>query len=177
MANENQKFRNLIKGYRKHYGLSQDDIAELIGIKQNAYSAMETGRGDIDLDKADRVAKVYGLRHFQMLDPKQKMPLIEDLPQRTRERVLERKIKGKKARNDELELPKRIITIFKSGKLREEFTSSNVWDLLPENIKGQIKSTRITDLFKKGDLKDKVEETGEKRGREKVYRLNNIRTI
>ncbi len=171
MASENQRFRNLIKKYRKHFKLSQEDVAEFMGIKQNAYSAIETGRGDIDLDKADNVASVYGLRHFQMLDPKQKTPRIDDLPARTKKRVLERKAEGKKLRNDELELPKHIVDVFKSGKLLEEFTSSDVWGLLPEDIKEQIKSIRITDLFKKGELKDKVEDTDRKRGREKLYRL------
>lgn len=50
--------------------------------------------------------------------------------------------------------------------------SSFYWELLPDAIKKQIKSIRITDLFKKEELNEKVEETGEKRGREKVYKLN-----
>lgn len=171
MVSENQKFRKLIKRYRKHFKLSQGDVAEFMNIKQNTYSAMETGRADIDLDKADTIARVYGLRHFQMLDPKQKTPKIESLPPRTKKRVLERKAEGKKLRNDELELPKQVMEVFKSGKLAEKFTSSDIWGLLPNNIKSQIKSTRITDLFSKGELKDKIEYTGKKRGREKVYRL------
>lgn len=171
MADENERYRKISKNYRKHFGLSQEDVAELMNIKQNAYSAMETGRGDIDLEKADKIAKVYGLRYFQMGDPKQRVPSIENLPSKTKKRALERQAEGKKSRNDELQLPIKVTDILNSGKLPQKFTSADVWELLPEEIKKKVKAIRITDLFNKGQLKNIVEETGEKRGREKLYRL------
>jgi Predicted transcriptional regulators len=159
-----------MKRYRKHYRLSQEDVADLIGIKQNAYSAMETGRVDVDLDKAEAISKVYGIRFFQMADPKQKIPKIEDLPARTRKRVLERKAEGKKQRDD-LQLPKYISGVFESGRLPEKFSSFDVLSALPPEIQKKVKPARITDLFKKGILKNRVEDTGEKNGRVKLYRL------
>lgn len=38
-------------------------------------------------------------------------------------------------------------------------------------VKKKIKSARTTDLFKKGELRDKVEDTGKQRGMEKLYRV------
>lgn|GEM_PF-1375398 len=171
MADENKRFRDIIKKYRTYFKLSQEDVAGLIGIKQSAYGAMEIGRGNIDFDKGDQIAKVYGLRHFELMIPKRRLPSIEELPPKTKKRVLERKAEGKKTRNDYLKLPTHVIEIVSSESAPKEFTSSEVWGLLAENIKHLIKPVRITDILKKGQLKDKIEETGEKRGREKVYRL------
>ena len=168
---ENQRFRNLIKQYRRHFKLSQEDIAEFLGIKQNAYSAMETGRGNIDLDKVDSIAKIYGLRHFQLLQPNQKPPKVNDLPTETRKKVLARQAEGKNPRNDSLALPSRVMEVLLSGSLSKEFTSSEVWTQLQETTRSQIKPVRITDLFNKGELKEKVVDSGKKRGREKLYRL------
>ena len=120
--------------------------------------------------KVDNIAKIYGLRHYQILDPSQKTPKVEDLPTKTRKRVLERIAEGKKPRDEGLGLSTSVMAILESGNLSEEFTSSEVWSQLQERTRSKIKSVRITDLFNKGELKNKVIDTGKKRGREKVYR-------
>ncbi|MCL8537666.1 helix-turn-helix domain-containing protein [Chryseobacterium gallinarum] len=168
---ENQRFRNIIKKYRESFNLSQNDISMLIGITQSVYKAVENGRGTIDLDKADMIAKVYGLRYWELVHPSRKSIEVEKLPVKTKKLVLARKHVKRTPKNRELQLPEKINAIFSSGKLPREFTSSDIWSLLPTSVRDQVKTIRITDTLKKGSLRNLVEETGEKRSHEKLYRL------
>lgn len=171
METENERFRNIIRKYREHFNLSQNDISKLIGITQGAYNAMESGRGTIDLDKADMIAKVFGFRYWEFVHPNRNSIGLEDLPVKTKKLVLSRTHVKRTPKNIDLQLPEKINVIFSSGNLPKEFTSSDIWNNLPSFVKNLVKTTRITDTLKRGSLRNLVEETGEKKGREKLYRL------
>jgi len=70
-----------------------------------------------------------------------------------------------------LHLSRHVGNVLSSGQLADEFTSSDVWKLLPADIKSQVKPNRITDLFKKGKLRARVEDMKKRKVREKVYRV------
>ncbi|MCF3109569.1 helix-turn-helix domain-containing protein [Niabella sp. CC-SYL272] len=171
MISENQRFRNIIRKYREHFNLTQNDMAKLMGIKESAYRMMENGRGNIDMDKIQLIARVYGLKTWELINPAQRIPGQEQLPPQTRKLVVANKDIIRVPRDMGLQLPEKINSVLDSGKLPEEFTSSDIWSLLAENTRKKVKTTRITDLLTKGTLKAKVEETDSKRSREKLYRL------
>ena len=49
---------NKIKEFRKKQKLSQDDIAKMIGVKQNTYSQWETGERTPNVIKALKIAEI-----------------------------------------------------------------------------------------------------------------------
>lgn len=164
-------FLKISISYRKHFLLTLQDLDVLLRPLNLIYTGVESGKRTLTLALAEGIASVYGLSYCEMTTKNYPIPSIENLPAATKELVLERQSAGKKPRNEDLTLPKHVSGILNSISFPLEFTSSEIWGLLPNNIKSQIKSTRITDLFSKGELKDKIEYTGKKRGREKVYRL------
>lgn len=170
-SSEVKRFLELSIKYRKHFLLTLQDLDTLLMPFGLIYTGVESGKRTLTLALTEGIAKVYGLSYCQIITPNNSIPKIDDLPTQTKARVLERESEGKKMRNEELALPRHVWYIMKSTKLPKEFTSSDIWKLLPLDIQGQVKSIRITDLFKKGELKDKVQDTGEKRGREKLYKL------
>jgi len=168
------EFGNQLKSYLKHFGLIEADVARLIRSNTDAIDEILVGEKGIVLKTAEKIAWiVFGIRYFELGNPKFPIPKKKDLPLETQEAIVERKKKGVPEinRNTDLNLPLHVNNVLKSGRLKREFTSSDVLGLLPDNIKEQIPSIRVTDLFKKGELRDKVEDTGGKRGREKLYRL------
>ena len=172
--NVNIEFGNQLGKYLKYFGLIEADIARLTKLSTYSVTEVLEGQKGIVLKTAEEISSVvFNIRYFELGNPQFPLPKKRDLPTATQDAIAERKKKGtpKITRNTELNLPSHVNIVLKSGQLALEFTSSDILNLLPDNIKNQIKSTRITDLFKKGELKDKVEETGIKRGREKVYRL------
>lgn len=171
VTSENNRFRILIKQLREHYNLSQNDFAHLMGIKLLAFRALENGRGTIDLSKAASIAKVLGLHIWEILHPDLKFPELKKLPTKTRELAISRQGIKRTPKSMDLQLPEKIKKILSSGKLPREFTSNEVWKLLPTEVKNKIKASRITDSLNRGALNKAVENTGKKRSHEKVYRL------
>lgn len=168
------EFGSQLRKYLKHFGLIEADIARLIKSNTDTMNEILDGQKGIVLKTAEKISwVVFGIRYFEFGNPKFPIPKKNELPGKTQDAIAERKKRGVPGinRNTNLNLPLHVSNVLKSGRLNNEFTSSDVWELLPDDIKAQIKSIRITDLFKKGELKDKVEETGQKRERKKLYRL------
>ena len=59
---------NLIR-IRKDRGLSQHDLAELLGTKQPSISRVERGEEDISLSRADEFARALGFTLSEMVAP------------------------------------------------------------------------------------------------------------
>ncbi|MFA6071819.1 MAG: hypothetical protein WC810_24855 [Janthinobacterium sp.] len=170
----------LIK-YLKHFGLIEADLVRLINsTNTDDIKEILSGKKGVVLKTAERISNIFGLRYFEFGNPKRPIPKITDLPKATQAAILERKKKGNPEiiRNNDLNLGVHVRNVLASAKLANEFTSSDVLKLLPAEIINQITSRRITDLFRKGELKDKVEDTGKtlkvegKRGpKEILFRL------
>lgn len=170
----NTEFGEQLRRYLIKFELAEADISRLTRLSSKSVSDILIGSKGIVLKTAEQISSiVFGIRYFELGNPQFPLPRLEDLPESTQIAIANRKEKGfaDNARNIDLNLPKHVMIVLGSGRLELEFTSSDIWKLLPLDIQGQVKSIRITDLFKKGELKDKVEDTGEKRGREKLYRL------
>lgn len=170
LGTENLKFAKKIEGFRLYFKLSQNDMASLMGITHSVYKSLEKGKG-VDLDKIDLIARVYGLRYWEFLNPDLKIVNEGNLPAATRKLVIDRKDTKRNLKGNELHLPEKVKAVLFSGKLDPEFTASEVYKLLPKKTKEIINSGRVTDALTKGMISKMIEETGEKRSREKLYRL------
>lgn len=59
-----------LKKYRKQKGLSQADVAQLLGIAQNSYSRYENGSRQPDIEMLQKLASLYGCTVDDLLSDK-----------------------------------------------------------------------------------------------------------
>lgn len=57
----NNLFLQYIKGLRTDRGLSQGDVAKMIGVSRPTYTAIESGKHKLDLEEAHKLASLFGL--------------------------------------------------------------------------------------------------------------------
>ncbi|MBU8882309.1 helix-turn-helix domain-containing protein [Kaistella sp. DKR-2] len=169
MITENNRIRAIIKQYREHYKFTQNEIAKLSGLTQSAYSAIEIAKGNIDFDKTNYIAQAYGIKLWDFINPSTTIPEIKNLPNATRAIALLNKDKIISIAKTDINLPERIMTILNSNKLSEQFTSSDIWKMLPIEVRDFIKTTRVTDAISREAFRNVIAFTGQKRGKEKVY--------
>lgn len=72
---QNQYVGEKIKGYRKEKRLTQDELARLIGVKDNTISAYERGIIEIPHSKLLELAKALGIKYTALL-PLEKDSLV-----------------------------------------------------------------------------------------------------
>jgi transcriptional regulator with XRE-family HTH domain len=54
-----------LRALRKKHQYSQEDVAQVLGISQNAYSLIESGRSKIYLDRLIKISALYKVSiHF-----------------------------------------------------------------------------------------------------------------
>ncbi|MHA6697757.1 helix-turn-helix domain-containing protein [Chryseobacterium sp. A321] len=169
MTTQNNRTRALIKQYREQFNFTQKEIATLSGLTQSAYSAIEIGKGNIDFDKVHTIAKAYGLTIWDFINPSNKIPKIIELPESTKIIAILKKDKVNSSGRTNLNLPQQIMKIINSNKLSDQFTSSDIWKMLPVEIKDSIKSTRVTDTISRQAFSAVIFFTGRKRGKEMLY--------
>lgn len=59
---------NKLKELRKLHRYSQDDIAKKLFIGQTAYSAIESGRTQVEIDRAQQIAKLYEVNINEIIE-------------------------------------------------------------------------------------------------------------
>ena len=56
-----EKFHEKLKVLRKKQGLTQQEIAELLGVKRNTYSDWENGKCKPNYEKLEKIADFFGV--------------------------------------------------------------------------------------------------------------------
>jgi len=70
-----KRFLANLKSRRRELGYTQAKVAELLGIEQPSYAAIESGRRNPGLDVVDKVASVLDCDPAELLaKPQQKIP-------------------------------------------------------------------------------------------------------
>jgi DNA-binding XRE family transcriptional regulator len=59
---------NKLKELRKIHRYSQDDVAKLLFISQTAYSAIESGRTQVEIDRAQQIAELYEVNINEIIE-------------------------------------------------------------------------------------------------------------
>lgn len=174
MSDENSKFRILVKKYRNHFGLSQENVANLFKGKRSDYEGVETGKRTIDLNLANKIANAYGLTYCQMIDPIQVIPPFDKLPTETQKVISEREMKGLVNRDYDNDIAGNLDRIIHETKvLHQPVTAEEIRLNFPEEIRDTIKATRITDLLKKSG-RDEIVIQVNKKGREHLFQLREL---
>ena len=65
---EIEKIANFIKIYRKEKGLTQQQLAELVGVTEKAVSKWETGRGMPDISLLIPISEALGVKVSELLN-------------------------------------------------------------------------------------------------------------
>lgn len=62
------KINEKIKWIRERSGLSQEDMAEKLGLATSTYSKMEQGRINISLQRLEKIASILGMNTVDLLE-------------------------------------------------------------------------------------------------------------
>ncbi|SDL11126.1 Helix-turn-helix [Pedobacter sp. ok626] len=171
MRDENSRFRELVKIYRNHFSLSQENVANLYNVKQSDYTGVESGKRTIDLNLAEKIANVYGLSYCQMIDPNQSFPAFDTLPEKTKNIITTRINAGFSNRDYDKDVAGNLDKIINETTVLERPLTANEIRLnFPTDIRERINARNITDLLKKSGRDQIVVMVG-KRGREYLFQL------
>ena len=167
------EFGNQVIKYLKHFGLIGADIARLSKLNTASMEDMLNGSKGIVLKTAEKISNAFGLRYFELGNPKFPLPKIKQLPQETQDAIKYRKEKGNTqiVRNYDNDIAGNLDwIIYETDLLHQPVTAEEIRLSFPLDIRDAIKSTRITDLLKKSGRDRFVVQVG-KRGREHLFQL------
>lgn len=150
---ENYGLNIIFKAYRLHYGLTQEVVERLAKLKKNQYSRIESGRQEGKSTEIDAICSVYGLKNYQMANPKRRKPSLKNLPVSTQKAIFEIKQIGIQPRENQkkINLGKEIDNLISMGILDRPITAKKLLAFLPNEVKEKINhdSSRITDLLRR----------------------------
>jgi len=66
---------NCIKEIRKRQGITQTELAKMLGVSQGAIQMLETGQRGLDLDWMNKISKALNCEPWELL-PKEMQPNI-----------------------------------------------------------------------------------------------------
>ena len=68
-----------LRAHRKAKGLSQEQVANILGVKNNTISGWETGARVLDLEDLEKLAAVYGVHPATLLVAPEEGPVADDM--------------------------------------------------------------------------------------------------
>lgn len=166
-----KEFGKIARKYREHFGFGQREIGDLSGLKQPEYSNIENGGKNIGIERADQVAAAYGLRYYEMSNPKFPIPDFADLPAETQAKIVAMRDKPKKNRDYKNDLAGELDKIIESGFISQPRTAEEIWQQLPEELRKKVKPVRISDLLGKEPRKSMVTKIRPLPGTGRAYRF------
>jgi len=172
IADASIEFGLQLDAYIKHFGLERTDIGNLLSTTVRSIDKIIAGEKGVVLKTMEKIAGFFGIAYYEMANPNFPFPTLEELPQSTRDIILNRENSDKPDRDYEAQFTKHLEDIVKGNFLREEHTAKQVLGEMPKEIREneKYKPARITDAFKNGALAKFVVVVG-KRGREYVFQL------
>lgn len=167
---ENEKYRVKIKKYRIHFGLAQSDIANILKWDVARYGGIESGRRTLDINAADCIANVYGLKYYQVGNESTSIPEFAALPKATQSVIVEREKIGIKPKNSDRHLGFYLDQLIKDGVLNTPISAKDVMSHLPPDVQSGLLSMEITSLFNKSPRNKHIVKVG-KKGKEHLFQL------
>lgn len=168
-----EEFVATLEFYMDYYGLYSIDIKKLLKATTDIIKDIRNGKNGPTLTKADAISQIFGLTYYQFADPKVSPLPKEELPAATITTIDERNETGppdSRGSYNSLNLKHFIINTLADFKDRKEFLPSEVYEILPEELKAKLRSaTRVTGLFS-NELKENVEKTNNRLQRGKAGR-------
>lgn len=170
---ENKRFTDIIKEYRLEFNLTQESVETLAELKPLQYSRIESGKQNPGLDDLENISGVYGLKGYELLNPKQKKPTYKNLPQGTKDLIDKLKEEGISPKHQfkKIELGKHLDKLIEEGLLNKPISAKSIFEKLPPEVQIAIKEPRkITDLFNRPPRNGYIQKSG-KSGNETLFIL------
>lgn len=158
------EYIDILQYYLEYYGIYSIDIKNLLNTSTDIVQDIKKGKNGPTLKKLEAIAQLFGLKYYEFGNPEFKLPEKENLPTPTQEKLLWRAEVGppESKKYNKLDLNNAVIDALTAFKDTEKFLTSEVYDNLPQELKGKLGSAiRITGLFS-DELSENVEKTGEK---------------
>lgn len=170
------KFIEKAKEFRLHFGLSEDDIDELLIERNLTYSKLEYRKRTLTLELAEAYPLIYGIEYCDFKKDETIPPEFDELPQATqnfiKNKTTTRNKVGLKGTKNKASY---VIILVKDFPLGHKFTNSEIIPYLPPPanedqsidwgkglLKGLVENTRQSSYY--------LDENGEKR-REATYQI------
>jgi len=126
------KFTKKAKEFRLHFGLSEDDIDELLIEKGLTYSKLEYGKRTLTLELAEAYPLLYGIEYCDFKKEKTTVPKFEKLPQTTQNFVNNKSTTGNKVGlKGTKNKASYVIILIKDFTIGRQFTNSEIIPSLP----------------------------------------------
>lgn len=172
-----KEFGAQVLRYLEHFGMTEFDLANLIGSNSNDIQEIILGSKSVVLKTAENISNVFNIRYFELGNPSFTIPDLQRLPEKTKTVIKDRARKGvtKIHRDYSIDISGHLDAIITSDYLHTPRTAEQIWKQLPEDIKSKIEPRRITDLLGKNPRNQIVEKVG-KNGREFLFQLKNAKT-
>jgi hypothetical protein len=166
------EFGERVSYYIDHFRMSNADLAKLIKMSTNDIQNIIDGKKGVVLITMEKISRVFGLAYFKFGDRNFPAPKFKDLPELTRQTILNRKQKPTPERNYYQEFAKHLEAIVEGDYLKFPRTAKEVFAQMPKEIRNdkKYKATRVTDSFKNGKLRKLVTNVGY-RGNELLFQL------
>lgn len=168
-----EEFVSTLEYYMDYYGLYSIDIKKLLKATTDIVKDIKNGKNGPTITKAEDISQIFGLTYYKFANPEISPLPKEELPVTTIAAIDERNESGppeSRGSYNSLNLKDFIIDALADFKDRKEFLPSEVYEVLPEELKSKLKSaTRVTGLFS-NELKDLVEKTNNSLQKSKVGR-------
>lgn len=143
----NQDYRTALKKTRVKLNLYQKQIAELIGIPQTKYSALETGKNKLDEDTLQFITTiVYGILPQQLIEFSNSEIDILSLPEKTKNTIDQ--AQSNKMRNSDNLLAKELDAKINDGNLNIPLASYHILVLMSEGLQDKNPSEITNHLIK-----------------------------
>ena len=99
--NENQQeynavieFVKILQNYMNKFSLEAIDIAYLSSSTRTNIQNLININGSLEIERMELIAKAFNLHHYEFSNPRQVLPEIETLPEKTQNRIQHRIING-----------------------------------------------------------------------------------
>lgn len=143
----NQDYRIALKKVRIKLNLYQKDIAELIGIPQPKYSALETGKNKLAQDTLHLITvSVYGILPEKLIEFSNSEIDILYLPKKTKNKI--NQAQGNKMRDSDNLLAKELDAKINDGSLNIPLASYHILALMSESVQDKNPSEITNHLIK-----------------------------
>jgi len=139
-------FAKKLQLYMQEFGLESVDIAHFANSTTIHIDSLLNGTGTVELETADKIAAVFGLRYYEFAHPDQKMPTKDSLPELTQKRIAYRKQTGPHQRihYQTRALNNKIIVILADYEKDDEFLSTDIRKALLEKFNEQFSTSEVT---------------------------------
>lgn len=159
-----KEYAKVLSEYLQKFGLESIDLSYLIGTKKDVIDGLLNSTNGVVLRTLEKIANVFGLRYFELGNPKNPIPTFDSLPEKTKKRIKYRASEGASQEKsyNQLDINDKIIVHLSRLKMGDNFLAEEITRKIKldfeENLEVGIVNDRLSktfrDFVKKTDRKE-----------------------